>query len=152
MLRTGSDCGVASSGGALTRLYVVCAKGVSEDVLACLFRAFPGLEYCDLKRDHLTGASRVRCFCRPHPGTACRCPEPGVMPMVFTCISWINAGPRSQAQTLTHHAGQTAQISSRAPHMYLPWQGIVGRARLLQAWEAPRVLCMQRKDYVCSVK
>ena len=56
MLRAGgSDCG-----GALTRLYVVCCKGLTEDTLACMFRAFPGLEYCDLKRDHLTGQSRVR--------------------------------------------------------------------------------------------
>lgn len=53
--RAGSECGA----GALTRLYVVCAKSVSEDVLACLFRAFPGLEYCDLKRDHVTGQPRV---------------------------------------------------------------------------------------------
>lgn len=43
----------------MTRLYVVVSKGVSEDVLTRLFRAFPGLEYCDLKRDHTTGQSRV---------------------------------------------------------------------------------------------
>ena len=44
----------------MTRLYVVVSKGVSEDILTHLFRAFPGLEYCDLKRDHTTGQSRVR--------------------------------------------------------------------------------------------
>ncbi len=43
----------------LTRLYVVVSKGVSEDVLTRLFRVFHGLEYCDLKRDHTTGQSRV---------------------------------------------------------------------------------------------
>ena len=43
----------------MTRLYVVVSKGVSEDILTRLFRAFPGLEYCDLKRDHTTGQSRV---------------------------------------------------------------------------------------------
>ncbi|CAL8466686.1 g6222 [Coccomyxa elongata] len=46
----------------MTRLYVVVSKGVSEDVLTRLFRAFPGLEYCDLKRDHTTGQSRGFCY------------------------------------------------------------------------------------------
>ncbi|KAK9916623.1 hypothetical protein WJX75_005036 [Coccomyxa subellipsoidea] len=46
----------------MTRLYVVVSKGVSEDILTRLFRAFPGLEYCDLKRDHTTGQSRGFCY------------------------------------------------------------------------------------------
>lgn len=60
MLRAGSDCATGGAAVALTRLYVVCCKGLTEDTLACMFRAYPGLEYCDLKRDHLTGQSRVR--------------------------------------------------------------------------------------------
>ena len=38
------------------RLFVVCHKAVSEEMLARLFRTWPGLEYLDLKRDRATGA------------------------------------------------------------------------------------------------
>ncbi len=37
------------------RLFVVCPKGASEEMLARLFRTWPGLEYLDLKRDRATG-------------------------------------------------------------------------------------------------
>jgi hypothetical protein len=37
------------------RLFVVCHKAASEEVLARLFRTWPGLEYLDLKRDRATG-------------------------------------------------------------------------------------------------
>jgi hypothetical protein len=42
------------------RLFVVVHKSVSEDQLRMLFRNYPGCEYCDLKRDKLTGRSKVR--------------------------------------------------------------------------------------------
>lgn len=35
-------------------------RGVSEELLTRLFASVPGCEYCDLKHDHSTGASRVR--------------------------------------------------------------------------------------------
>ena len=41
------------------RLFVVVHKSVSEDQLRLLFRQYPGCEYCDLKRDKLTGRSKV---------------------------------------------------------------------------------------------
>lgn len=34
-------------------------QGVSEDAVARLFRRFPGMEYCDLKKDRATGRSKV---------------------------------------------------------------------------------------------
>eukprot|EP01025_Chloroclados_australasicus_P049946 TRINITY_DN5708_c1_g1_i12.p3 TRINITY_DN5708_c1_g1~~TRINITY_DN5708_c1_g1_i12.p3 ORF type:complete len:314 (-),score=54.90 TRINITY_DN5708_c1_g1_i12:3080-4021(-) len=40
------------------RLFVVVHKGVSEEQLARCFRRFPGMEYCDLKRDRITGKSK----------------------------------------------------------------------------------------------
>ena len=45
---------------ALTRLYIVVSKAVAEDTLEYLFGVFEGLEYVDLKRDHVSGLSRVR--------------------------------------------------------------------------------------------
>jgi len=59
----GSGCGSAgggSAGAARRHLFVVTHRGVSEDLLARAFAAIPGCEYCDLKHDHATGASRVR--------------------------------------------------------------------------------------------
>jgi hypothetical protein len=41
------------------RLFVVVHKSVSEEQLRLLFRQYPGCEYCDLKRDKLTGRSKV---------------------------------------------------------------------------------------------
>lgn len=41
------------------RLFVVVHKGVAEDAIARLFRRFPGMEYCDLKKDRATGKSKV---------------------------------------------------------------------------------------------
>jgi hypothetical protein len=38
---------------------VVVHKSVSEEQLRLLFRQYPGCEYCDLKRDKLTGRSKV---------------------------------------------------------------------------------------------
>lgn len=40
------------------RLFVVVHKGVGEDMIARLFRRFPGMEYCDLKKDRATGKSK----------------------------------------------------------------------------------------------
>ena len=34
-------------------------QGVTEDMLARLFRRFPGMEYCDLKKDRRTNKSKV---------------------------------------------------------------------------------------------
>ncbi|GFH06706.1 uncharacterized protein HaLaN_01378 [Haematococcus lacustris] len=42
------------------RLFIVVHKGVPEEMLARLFRRFPGMEYCDLKKDRATGRSKVR--------------------------------------------------------------------------------------------
>lgn len=42
-----------------SRLYVVVHKGVTEELLTSLFCILPGMELCDLKRDHHTGLSRV---------------------------------------------------------------------------------------------
>lgn len=44
------------------RLFVVCHKAATEDMLARLFRMWPDLEYLDLKRDHSTGASKGFCY------------------------------------------------------------------------------------------
>jgi hypothetical protein len=41
-----------------TRLFVVCSKSIDDALLARLFRAYPGMEYCDLKRDRATGRSK----------------------------------------------------------------------------------------------
>jgi hypothetical protein len=41
------------------RLFVVVHKSVTEDVLQRLFRQYPGMEYCDLKKDRATGKSKV---------------------------------------------------------------------------------------------
>lgn len=41
------------------RLFVVVHKSVSEEVLARLFRNYPGMEYCDLKKDKATNKSKV---------------------------------------------------------------------------------------------
>lgn len=46
----------------LLRLYVVHYKGASEAQLTSVFNQVSGLEYCDVKRDHATGMSRVRGF------------------------------------------------------------------------------------------
>lgn len=40
------------------RLFVVVHKGVAEDTIARLFRKLPGMEYCDLKKDRVTGKSK----------------------------------------------------------------------------------------------
>lgn len=40
------------------RLFIVVHKSVTEDNLARLFRRFDGMEYCDLKKDRLTGKSK----------------------------------------------------------------------------------------------
>lgn len=37
----------------------VACKAASEDHLARLFRSFPGMEYCDLKRDRASGAGNT---------------------------------------------------------------------------------------------
>lgn len=37
-------------------------QSVPEEALARLFRAFPGMEYCDLKRDRATGRSKGYCY------------------------------------------------------------------------------------------
>ncbi len=34
-------------------------QGVTEDAIARLFRRFPGMEYCDLKKERATGKSKV---------------------------------------------------------------------------------------------
>ncbi|KAF6259639.1 hypothetical protein COO60DRAFT_988185 [Scenedesmus sp. NREL 46B-D3] len=44
------------------RLFVVVHKSVSDDQLRLLFRQYPGMEYCDLKRDKATGKSKGYCY------------------------------------------------------------------------------------------
>eukprot|EP00210_Caulerpa_lentillifera_P008383 g7995.t1 len=44
------------------RLFVVVHKGVSEEMLVRLFRRFPGMEYCDLKKDKKTNKSKGYCY------------------------------------------------------------------------------------------
>lgn len=39
---------------------LVFPQSVSDEQLARLFRRFPGMEYCDLKKDRTTGRSKVR--------------------------------------------------------------------------------------------
>lgn len=34
-------------------------QGVGEEALSRLFRRYPGMEYCDLKKDRETGKSKV---------------------------------------------------------------------------------------------
>jgi hypothetical protein len=48
----------------LLRLYVVHHKAATESQLTSLFNQLPGMVYCDLKRDHSTGLSRVLVY---HP-------------------------------------------------------------------------------------
>jgi len=40
------------------RLFIVCHKTVTQDQLARLFSRYPGMEYCDLKKDKQTGESK----------------------------------------------------------------------------------------------
>lgn len=40
------------------RLFVVCSKAASSDQLARLFGRYPGMEYCDLKKNKQTGESK----------------------------------------------------------------------------------------------
>jgi len=40
------------------RLFVVCNKGISSDQLARLFGRYPGMEYCDLKKNKSTDESK----------------------------------------------------------------------------------------------
>ncbi|KAF8057626.1 svkA [Scenedesmus sp. PABB004] len=44
------------------RLFVVVHKSVGDEALRLLFRAYPGMEYCDLKRDKATGKSKGYCY------------------------------------------------------------------------------------------
>jgi hypothetical protein len=37
----------------------MASQGVSEETISRLFRRFPGMEYCDLKKDRETGKSKV---------------------------------------------------------------------------------------------
>jgi len=40
------------------RLFIVCHKTVTQDQLARLFQRYPGMEYCDLKKDKQSGESK----------------------------------------------------------------------------------------------
>ncbi|DBA73573.1 TPA: RNA-binding protein 45 [Trebouxia sp. C0005] len=44
------------------RLFVVIHKSATEEMVARIFRSFPGMEYCDLKRDRVTGQSKGFCY------------------------------------------------------------------------------------------
>ncbi|PSC73543.1 RNA-binding 45 isoform B [Micractinium conductrix] len=50
--------GPSARGLSKTRLFVVVHKSVGDESLARIFRAFPGMEYCDLKKDRMTGRSK----------------------------------------------------------------------------------------------
>ncbi|KAK9841804.1 hypothetical protein WJX81_004164 [Elliptochloris bilobata] len=54
----GGSGSAPANGTAGRRLFVMTHRGVSEELLARLFASVPGCEYCDLKHDHSTGASR----------------------------------------------------------------------------------------------
>eukprot|EP00887_Chlorella_sp_A99_P005987 scaffold27.g5987.t1 len=41
-----------------TRLFVVVHKSIDDEALARMFRSFPGMEYCDLKKDRGSGRSK----------------------------------------------------------------------------------------------
>ena len=51
-----SGIGRSVEGISRKRLFVVVHKAAQEEGLTRLFRSFPGMESCDLKRDRLTGA------------------------------------------------------------------------------------------------
>jgi RNA recognition motif-containing protein len=40
------------------RLFIVCNRAVTQDQLARLFSRYPGMEYCDLKKDKSSGESK----------------------------------------------------------------------------------------------
>ena len=45
----------------LSAAHLLCfclQQGATEDMVARIFRSFPGMEYCDLKRDRVTGQSK----------------------------------------------------------------------------------------------
>lgn len=44
------------------RLFLVVHKGVTEEMIARLFRKLPGMEYCDLKKDRVSGKSKGFCY------------------------------------------------------------------------------------------
>lgn len=48
---------MAGMGQAL--LLCTALQSATEDMVAHIFRSFPGMEYCDLKRDRITGQSKV---------------------------------------------------------------------------------------------
>lgn len=52
----------SSYGGSKQRLFVVIHKSATEEMVARIFRSFPGMEYCDLKRDRVTGQSKGFCY------------------------------------------------------------------------------------------
>lgn len=58
--------GGASGSGAAERsrqrLFVVVSKSATEEQIAKQFKKFGGMEYCNLKRDKRTGASKGYCF------------------------------------------------------------------------------------------
>lgn len=39
-----------------------CLQSVGDEALSRIFRAFPGMEYCDLKKDRLSGRSKGYCY------------------------------------------------------------------------------------------
>ena len=41
-----------------TSLFACLLQGATEEMVARIFRSFPGMEYCDLKRDRVTGQSK----------------------------------------------------------------------------------------------
>jgi len=69
MMHSGAAAAAAGPGQGLPptpvskqRLFVVVHKSVTEDVLQRLFRQYPGMEYCDLKKDRATGKSKGYCY------------------------------------------------------------------------------------------
>ncbi len=72
-----------------------CVQGVTEDAIARLFRRFPGMEYCDLKKERTTGKSKVRGagleLAAGAPDATWRrsraCPSPANWPGLSVCTS-----------------------------------------------------------------
>lgn len=83
------------------RLFVVCHKAATEDMLARLFRTWPGLEYLDLKRDRSTGArwTRSRCWV--------------VVCQHLVCVPTLSVGVQVAARGGGGGGGQTDLLHSR---------------------------------------
>eukprot|EP00803_Ostreobium_quekettii_P004750 evm.model.scf_891.1 EVM.evm.TU.scf_891.1 scf_891:1779-4952(-) len=61
-VNAGLSPGGSPPGLSRQRLFVVVYKGVKSEELSRMFRVFPGMEYCDLKKDKKTCKSKGYCY------------------------------------------------------------------------------------------